>query len=248
MGTVRFSTRHVGELFRSQCIRDGLLPCSDASRTSLNRRAAIGLPITAGVTSAPACILAPENTPSLGPFISHFFLRRAARAVQVNTDHRMPPSSASSGAHWRTLARQPFCYHRDGAYILGIQVAKQKGDKAAKWKRVYSTEWKPGGWATEAAALAARARFKHWVDYEMNAQQRTAQSEAAASRSPAVLGALRPPEPTRASSRNRSRIFTIDEPAISDLLAPTSEARRGTQVPTLWHSLCKRTPSQEEME
>ena len=72
---------------------------------------------------------------------------------------------------------------------------------------MYSTSWKPGGWATEAAALAARPAFKHWVDYDMNSQQRSAQAESAATRSPASLAALhRPLEPTRVSADVNDRV------------------------------------------
>jgi hypothetical protein len=85
-------------------------------------------------------------------------------------------------------------------------MAKRRGDKFKLWERVGSTEWKPGGWATEAAALAARAQFKQWVDYERNVQQRAAQARSAASRSSSALEALlRPPEPTRATARKRPR-------------------------------------------
>ena len=98
------------------------------------------------------------------------------------------------------------CTKVRGHYLLHISVAKQKGDKSKCWSRVFSTEWKADGWATEAAALAARAAFKHWVDYERNSQQRSAQSESSALRSSARFELLqRPPEPTRTSGRKRPR-------------------------------------------
>jgi hypothetical protein len=121
--------------------------------------------------------------------------------VQIICVVDMPPSR-STGEHWQTLAKQPFCSKIKGVHRLTICVAKKRGDKAKLWTKVYmySTDWKPGGWATEAAALAARAQFKHWVDYERNVPKRTAQAEAAASRSTAALDALlRPPAPTRAT-------------------------------------------------
>ena len=117
----------------------------------------------------------------------------------------MPPATSPTGLHWRTLTRQPWCKVNHGQYILEIMVAKRKGDPRAKWKRVSSAAWKEGGWATEAAALAARTQFKQWVDTGMNAQQRAAQAESAAARSPAGLASLlRPPAPTRASGRRRA--------------------------------------------
>ena len=62
---------------------------SDANRTWLNQRAAIRLPITAVVTGMPGCIIAPETHPLLADSRPIFFysVRRAARGVQVNTDH-----------------------------------------------------------------------------------------------------------------------------------------------------------------
>ena len=52
--------------------------------------------------------------------------------------------------------------------------------------------------------MAARAAFKHWVDYERNSLQRQAQSKSVASRSSAALNVLlQTPEPTRVSRRNR---------------------------------------------
>ena len=106
--------------------------------------------------------------------------------------------------HWRTKGRQPECIQSDGRWRLRISAAKQKGDRFQLWHRVYSTEWKRDGWATEAAALAARAQFKHWVDFERNVKKRTAQSKAAASRSSASLDALlQSPEPTRVSARKQ---------------------------------------------
>ena len=106
--------------------------------------------------------------------------------------------------HWRTKARQPECFQDEGCWKLRIYVAKRKGDKSKLWNRVYSYDWKPDGWATEAAAMAARAAFKHWVDYERNSLQRQAQSKSVASRSSAALNVLlQTPEPTRVSRRNR---------------------------------------------
>ena len=94
---------------------------------------------------------------------------------------------------------------KDGQYILEIMIAKRKGEPRAKWKEVSSAAWKEGGWATEAAALAARTQFKQWVDTGMNAKKRAAQAESAAARSPAGLASLlRPPAPTRASGRRRA--------------------------------------------
>ena len=89
---------------------------------------------------------------------------------------------------------------------LWIKAAQRNGDRRSLWHKVTSAKWKPDGWATEAAALAARLQFKHWVDYEMNSQQRLAQAGSAAARSSASLGALqRPPDPTRVSSRKQPR-------------------------------------------
>ena len=108
--------------------------------------------------------------------------------------------------HWHTLARQTTTYHKDDRWRLVISSAKRKGDRNGLWERVHSTSWKPGGWATEAAALAARAQFKHWVDFERNAKKRAAQSESVASRSSAAMDALlQSPEPTRVSARKRPR-------------------------------------------
>ena len=60
--------------------------------------------------------------------------------------------------HWRTMGRQPCLMNRNGVLVLHVGYAKQKGDKRQNWKRVYSSDqFKPGGWATEAAALAARS-------------------------------------------------------------------------------------------
>ena len=85
-------------------------------------------------------------------------------------------------------------------------VATRSGDKRHLWKEVSSAAWKPGGWATQAAALAARIQFKHWVDFERNAKKRAAQSESVASRASAALDALlQTPEPTRVSGRKRPR-------------------------------------------
>jgi hypothetical protein len=93
---------------------------------------------------------------------------------------------------------------------LRIRVAKQRGDSSKLWKEVQSTDWKPGGWATEAAALAARPQFKDWVDYEMNQPKRTAQAGSTAARSPATIDMLvRPPHPTRSSDRKRSRLCSF---------------------------------------
>jgi hypothetical protein len=118
----------------------------------------------------------------------------------------MASSKTSLGEHWRTKARQPECYQDDDRWRLRIYVAKRKGDKSKLWNRVYSCDWKPDGWATEAAAMAARAAFKHWVDYERNLQQRQAQSASVASRSSAALNVLlQTPEPTRVSGRKRPR-------------------------------------------
>ena len=115
-----------------------------------------------------------------------------------------------AGQHWRTLDRQPTAYQLHGVYHLRIRVAKQRADRSKFWKEFKSTDWKPGCWVTEAAALAARPQFKHWVDYDMNAAQRAGQSEASSSRSPAAINALlRPPAPTRASERLRSRVFSV---------------------------------------
>ena len=102
----------------------------------------------------------------------------------------MPPATSPTGLHWRTLTRQPWCRVKDGQYILEMMVAKQKGDPRAKWMKVSSAAWKEGGWATEAAALAARTQFKQWVDTGMNAKKRAAQAESAAARSPAGLASL----------------------------------------------------------
>eukprot|EP00966_Prymnesium_polylepis_P031111 723885-Prymnesium_polylepis.1 len=79
------------------------------------------------------------------------------------------PTTPAAGKHWRTLKRLPWLDPLpDGSYRLQIEVAKERGAKRVRWKKVSSTEFKPGGWATEAAALAARPAFKRWVDYEMN--------------------------------------------------------------------------------
>ena len=121
-------------------------------------------------------------TPRAGSFSAHFFLSRAARGLcagQIVTACSMPKTLA--GGHWRTLSRQPICYSLHGRWWLYILMAKRRGDKFKLWERVGSTEWKPGGRATEAAALAARAQFKQWVDYERNVQQRAAQARSAAS-------------------------------------------------------------------
>ena len=115
------------------------------------------------------------------PFFPKGALR--ARCAGQSFVPRMPKVPA--GQHWRTLDRQPTAYQLHGVHHLRIGVAKQKGDARKLWKEVRSTGCKPGGWVTEAAALAARSQFKHWVDYEMNAPKRAAQSEASASRSPA---------------------------------------------------------------
>ena len=113
--------------------------------------------------------------------------------------------------HWRTLGRQPRVALKDGTFTLTIDYAKQKGDKCKLWARVSSADrWRRGGWATEAAALAARPHFKHWVDNEMNSQQRAAQSSSAVARSPASLAAaLSPPLPTRVSGRKRPRAVHV---------------------------------------
>ena len=109
--------------------------------------------------------------------------------------------------HWRTLRRQPWsCKTPEGTFRLAIQVAKQKGDRVRTSKVVYSTDFRAGGWATEAAALAARPGFKKWVDSGMNKQQRLAQKESVIPRAAAGLAALlKPPDPTRASTRNQVR-------------------------------------------
>jgi hypothetical protein len=124
---------------------------------------------------------------------------------------RRKSSATPAGQHWRTLGRQPRHRLRHGVHVLNIDVAKQRGDKSPAWDRVYSsTTFHPGGWATEAAALAARAAFKHWVDNEMNSQQRGAQLGAARARSPATLGmVLSPPAPTRVSGRKRPLVMDV---------------------------------------
>lgn len=124
---------------------------------------------------------------------------------------RRKSSATPAGQHWRTLGRQPRHRVRDGAHDLNIDFAKQRGDKSHAWGHVYSsTTFHPGGWATEAAALAARPAFKHWVDYEMNQGQRAGQAVSAGRRSPAALGmALSPPAPTRVSSRKRPAVTDV---------------------------------------
>ena len=113
--------------------------------------------------------------------------------------------------HWRTMGRQPCLMNRDGVFVLHVDYAKQKGGKRQNWKRVYSSDqFKPGGWTTEAAALAARSEFKHWVDYEMNQVQRAGQVASSGRRSPATLAtALSPLPPTRVSGRKRSRAGVV---------------------------------------
>ena len=147
-------------------------------------------------------------TPSLGSFSAIFSkgaLRAVCRSSYISVPEAMPPTS-TSGVHWRTLARQPCVRCTGGVYTLFILVATRSGDKRHLWKEVSSAAWKPGGWATQAAALAARIQFKHWVDFERNAKKRAAQSESVASRASAALDALlQTPEPTRVSGRKRPR-------------------------------------------
>jgi hypothetical protein len=120
-----------------------------------------------------------------------------------------PPTPA--GQHWRTLGRQPRLVKRHGAIILHIDYATRPRDKSSAWKRVSSDQFKPGGWVTEAAALAAASKFKHWVDHEMNSQQRLAQKSSATARASAALAtALSPPPPMRVSGRKRPRAVHVD--------------------------------------
>ena len=104
--------------------------------------------------------------------------------------------------HWRTLARQPWCIEYLAKWRLVIRVAKQKGDRPGKWKLVYSTDFKEGGWATKAAAFAARSSFKQWVDTGMHPQCRLAQKSSVVPRNQAFLNSLlRTPDPARVSKR-----------------------------------------------
>ena len=50
MGSVPVPAEVVGQLFHPRIVKFGITDASDASGTSLNRRAAIGLPINAVVT------------------------------------------------------------------------------------------------------------------------------------------------------------------------------------------------------
>ena len=61
MGVLARSRRPVGELFRSRNAELGIVACSDATASTLNRLSSIGLPINAVVTGTPASILAPET-------------------------------------------------------------------------------------------------------------------------------------------------------------------------------------------
>ena len=134
------------------------------------------------------------------------------------------------GQHWRTLARQPRAAFKDGVFTLSIDVAKQRGDNQSKaWKRVSAADgWKLGGWATEAAALAARHQFKHWVDYEMNSQQRGAQTDAARARSPASLAAaLSPPAATAALA---AACFNWFKTMVTELLCLWKFSNSGKQI------------------
>ena len=149
-----------------------------------------------------------ENDASSRLICGHFFPKpRCARSAGHSIFMQRLSLSTPAGQHWRTLGRQPRIVFSNGVYTLAIDYARRKGEKSSMWKRVYSAdEWKPGGWATEAAALAARSQFKHWVDHGMHLQQRLAQADSAAARSPASLGALqRPPDPTRVSGRKQPR-------------------------------------------
>jgi hypothetical protein len=109
---------------------------------------------------------------------------------------------------WRTGDRIPGVTMKHGAYILRIKVPATKNGKPTKF--VTSADWKPGGWATELAALAARQQFKDWIDFDMHAAKRAAQSASVLPRTASLVASLaRPEEPTRASGRSRPNVIRV---------------------------------------
>ena len=113
MSVSPFSSRSVGELFRSHVAEFGVLAWSDADEDTLIRLSSIGLPIKAVVTGTPACIPSCRNDLLTGPILAHFFLSRAARG-------RCDKQGAEGNPHRAQASRrQPEVCHRsaDPRYV-----------------------------------------------------------------------------------------------------------------------------------
>ena len=149
------------------------------------------------------CVSVPDGTRS-PPSRRAENSKAALRAAQVKSYRRRwkrPRCQRSKrSTDWRTGNRQPsVSQERDGTWRLQIRYAPHQGARLAKQQWARSTD--PGydqKWATEAAAIGAKAHFKEWVDKGRNPLKRSAQSASAAARAEAVERArARPLLPTR---------------------------------------------------
>ena len=106
-------------------------------------------------------------------------------------DHSKEQPGDRSGNTWRTGNRQPTECFNHGTWCLQVRYAPYQRASSAKLRVARSTDkgYEPHTWATQAAAIAAKAHFKAWVDYGRNPLKRAAQAASAVARAAAVVSA-----------------------------------------------------------
>eukprot|EP00966_Prymnesium_polylepis_P050479 1168670-Prymnesium_polylepis.1 len=121
--------------------------------------------------------------------------------------------------HWRTGDRQPEACHVHKTWRLRIRYAPYQGARKAQQKVAWSTDQGyEQTWATQAAAIAAKADFKAWVNHGRGGKQRTAQLASAAARVKAVeLARAEPLLPSRFSGRHKAE-SELEAPAFATVV------------------------------
>ena len=149
----------------------------------------------------PGCKLALDCKRPTPPRRQIFLTPRCARRqVQITMPSGKTPSKPVSDTAWRTENRQPTEYQLHNKWHLMIKYAPYRGARGQKLDTARSTHqgYDKGGWATRAAAIAAKPHFKEWVNSGRNSQQRAAGATSAVARAKAVEAARqRPLVPTR---------------------------------------------------
>eukprot|EP00966_Prymnesium_polylepis_P239967 5548955-Prymnesium_polylepis.1 len=99
----------------------------------------------------------------------------------------MPPKSTNrtSAVTTKTGNRQPTACKLHGVWQLQIRYAPRTYASKLEWARSTDKGYDKT-WATEEAAIAAKAHFKKWVDDGRSTQQRAAQAASTAARAKTV--------------------------------------------------------------
>ena len=149
----------------------------------------------------PGCKLALDCKRPTPPRRQNFLTPRCARRqVQITMPSGTTPSKPVSDTAWRTENRQPTEYQMHNKWHLMIKYAAYRGARGKKLDTARSTHqgYDKGGWATRAAAIAAKPHFKEWVNSGSSSQQRAAGAASVVARAEAVAAARqRPLVPTR---------------------------------------------------